>query len=186
MSDSWMGSLAAQDQYRELGNDPWSNTMRGTPAAPGQGFAAASPVLYQTKAGPITEADIGGAIDIGMGVSGGGLKTDIVKAPGIKAYHSSPHDFDKFDLAKIGTGEGAQVYGHGLYFAENPAVSGQGGQYWQQFTHRFPDQEMEMAETLKRFGFDRERAAAEAQKHIDMLERKFKGNPIRWQWWRSR
>ena len=56
---------------------------------------------------------------------------------GIRAYHSSPHDFDKFDLSKIGTGEGAQVYGHGLYFAENPAVSGQGGQYWQQFSHRF-------------------------------------------------
>ena len=56
---------------------------------------------------------------------------------GIRAYHSSPHDFDKFDLSKIGTGEGAQVYGHGLYFAENPAVSGQGGQYWNQFRQRF-------------------------------------------------
>ena len=29
------------------------------------------------------------------------------------------------------------MYGHGLYFAENPAVSGQGGQYWQQFKNRF-------------------------------------------------
>ncbi len=42
---------------------------------------------------------------------------------GIKAYHGSPHDFDQFSTAKIGTGEGAQAYGHGLYFAENPAVS---------------------------------------------------------------
>ena len=42
---------------------------------------------------------------------------------GIKAYHGSPHDFDAFDLSKIGTGEGAQAYGHGLYFAENPAVA---------------------------------------------------------------
>lgn len=33
------------------------------------------------------------------------------------------HDFDKFDLSKIGTGEGAQAYGHGLYFAENPATA---------------------------------------------------------------
>lgn len=40
-----------------------------------------------------------------------------IAAP-IKAYHGSPHDFDKFDLGKIGTGEGAQAYGHGLYFAE--------------------------------------------------------------------
>lgn len=43
----------------------------------------------------------------------------------IKAYHGSPHNFEKFDTSKIGTGEGAQVYGHGLYFAENPAVAGE-------------------------------------------------------------
>jgi hypothetical protein len=42
---------------------------------------------------------------------------------GIKAYHGSPHDFDRFDMSKIGTGEGAQAYGHGLYFAENADVA---------------------------------------------------------------
>lgn len=36
----------------------------------------------------------------------------------IEAWHGSPHTFDKFDISKIGTGEGAQVYGHGLYFAD--------------------------------------------------------------------
>ena len=41
------------------------------------------------------------------------------------AYHGSPHRFDKFDSSKIGTGEGAQAYGHGLYFAENPGVAGE-------------------------------------------------------------
>jgi diguanylate cyclase (GGDEF)-like protein len=39
------------------------------------------------------------------------------------AFHSSPHSFDKFSLDNIGTGEGAQAYGHGLYFAENTDVS---------------------------------------------------------------
>lgn len=39
------------------------------------------------------------------------------------AYHGSPHDFTKFSADKIGTGEGAQAYGHGLYFAENPDVA---------------------------------------------------------------
>jgi hypothetical protein len=39
-------------------------------------------------------------------------------------YHGSPHKFDKFDASKIGTGEGAQAYGHGLYFAESPEVAG--------------------------------------------------------------
>jgi hypothetical protein len=42
---------------------------------------------------------------------------------GFKAYHGSPHDFDKFSMDKIGTGEGAQMYGRGLYFAENPATA---------------------------------------------------------------
>lgn len=42
---------------------------------------------------------------------------------GIRAYHGSPHDFDRFDMSRIGTGEGAQAYGHGLYFAENEGVA---------------------------------------------------------------
>jgi len=45
------------------------------------------------------------------------------KPQGIKAYHGSPHDFDRFDISKIGTGEGAQAYGRGLYFAENEEVA---------------------------------------------------------------
>jgi hypothetical protein len=44
-------------------------------------------------------------------------------AQGIRAYHGSPHSFDKFDMSKIGTGEGAQAYGHGLYFAENENIA---------------------------------------------------------------
>jgi hypothetical protein len=42
---------------------------------------------------------------------------------GIRAYHGSPHDFDRFSLDKIGTGEGAQAYGHGLYFADSEDVA---------------------------------------------------------------
>ena len=34
-------------------------------------------------------------------------------ARGIRAFHGSPHDFDRFDISRIGTGEGAQAYGHG-------------------------------------------------------------------------
>jgi len=41
----------------------------------------------------------------------------------LTVFHGSPHKFSKFDASKIGTGEGAQVYGHGLYFAENPGVA---------------------------------------------------------------
>jgi hypothetical protein len=41
----------------------------------------------------------------------------------ITAYHGSPHDFDAFDSKFIGAGEGAQAYGHGLYFAEREGVA---------------------------------------------------------------
>lgn len=43
----------------------------------------------------------------------------------VRAYHGTPHSFDAFDSTKIGTGEGAQSFGHGLYFAENEAVANQ-------------------------------------------------------------
>jgi hypothetical protein len=41
-----------------------------------------------------------------------------------RAFHGTPHDIvGTFDLNKIGSGEGAQAYGWGLYFAENPEVA---------------------------------------------------------------
>jgi hypothetical protein len=52
--------------------------------------------------------------------------------PGLMtAYHGTPHRFPptesnplgEFDLSKIGTGEGAQTYGHGIYLAENPKTA---------------------------------------------------------------
>jgi hypothetical protein len=54
---------------------------------------------------------------------------------GITVYHGSPHTFDRFDASKIGTGEGAQAYGHGLYLAENPQTA---EFYKGALTDRFP------------------------------------------------
>ena len=42
---------------------------------------------------------------------------------GATVWHGSPHKFNKFDSSKIGTGEGAQAYGHGLYLAESDTVA---------------------------------------------------------------
>lgn len=39
------------------------------------------------------------------------------------AWHGSPHDFDTFDLGAVGTGEGNQAHGWGLYFAKDKKVS---------------------------------------------------------------
>jgi hypothetical protein len=41
----------------------------------------------------------------------------------LTAYHGTPHKVGKFDAKKIGSGEGAQAYGYGLYFAENKGVA---------------------------------------------------------------
>lgn len=44
--------------------------------------------------------------------------------PSIVAYHGTPHNIEgAFDISKVGTGEGAQAYGHGMYYAENPNVA---------------------------------------------------------------
>ena len=41
------------------------------------------------------------------------------------AYHGSPHIFNEFSLEHIGTGEGAQVHGWGLYFAQDKKTATQ-------------------------------------------------------------
>jgi len=42
---------------------------------------------------------------------------------GMTTWHGSPHVFERFDLSKLGTGEGAQAYGSGMYVAQNPSVA---------------------------------------------------------------
>ena len=57
---------------------------------------------------------------------------------GIKAYHGTPQSFDRFSTEYIDTGEGAQQYGRGLYFAENEKVA---KEYRDQLTPRDLDYE---------------------------------------------
>lgn len=59
---------------------------------------------------------MGSPLDAGRRIAR--LVGTVDNAPGvIRAYHGSPHSFSRFDASKIGTGEGAQAYGHGLYFS---------------------------------------------------------------------
>ncbi len=41
----------------------------------------------------------------------------------IQAWHGSPHKFNSFSLAHLGSGEGNQAYGWGLYFAASKEVA---------------------------------------------------------------
>lgn len=80
----------------------------------------------------------------------------VITEPGvtfsIAALHASPHSFRKFDTAFMGKGEGAQAYGWGLYFAENPKVN---RSYMNQFaqdkaTWKFREVETGVIEVMQR------------------------------------
>lgn len=80
----------------------------------------------------------------------------VITEPGvtfsIAALHASPHSFRKFDTAFMGKGEGAQAYGWGLYFAENPEVN---RSYMNQFaqdkaTWKFREVETGVIEVMQR------------------------------------
>ncbi len=87
--------------------------LMGTSGIGPSGFGIAS----LTPAGPILDAqeaaqggDYRGAALAAIPIPGA--------ARGLRVYHGSPYDFERFSLSKVNTGEGAQAYGHGLYFAE--------------------------------------------------------------------
>jgi hypothetical protein len=59
---------------------------------------------------------------------GGNAAPNAMRSPGNNqagaiGYQGSPHRFDALDPSKIGTGEGAQAYGHGAYVAESRDVA---------------------------------------------------------------
>ncbi len=96
--------------YRPGGNENAPGGGRGTP----QEDVDASVATLNDFFTPLVKRD---QLKVIEGGKTGGLGDFIT------AYHGSPHDFDRFDLSKIGTGEGAQAYGHGLYFAEREGVA---------------------------------------------------------------
>jgi hypothetical protein len=92
-----------------------------------------------TQARPETEGmeQLGGAMNprgpINLGRAVMRLPSDVARAgkeflmanqpSRLDVYHGTPHSFERFDASKIGTGEGAQAYGYGIYVAENPKVA---------------------------------------------------------------
>ena len=107
-----------------------SQTMLA-PETSGWGRVAAGGDMLSNMAGVVAPAMVAGKAGLpavnaieegllgwapGMPAAAGNFVAD--EFGGLRLYHGSPHDFDKFSMDKIGTGEGAQAYGHGLYFAE--------------------------------------------------------------------
>ena len=107
-----------------IGGSNWM-TQKGLMAPVRQG---ASQVIGETAGllGPAMVSQFGPQIARGLLKGGENLAAPRTLNPqtGAVVYHGSPHKFDKFDSSKIGTGEGAQAYGHGLYLADSPDVAG--------------------------------------------------------------
>lgn len=97
-----------------------------------RGYVAGAPAFQPTIGGMLkqtgTDLASSGAGFIKSLMAGdyeAAMNNSLFPLGGMTVFHGSPHKFDAFDLSKIGTGEGAQAYGHGLYFAENANVAGQ-------------------------------------------------------------
>jgi len=106
-----------------IGGEAWMR-QKGLMATPenrlagllGEGAGLAAPIVAAAKAPEIA----GGLLQMGRNLA---TPQTLNKQTGAIVWHGSPHKFDKFDASKIGTGEGAQAYGHGLYLAESPSVA---------------------------------------------------------------
>ena len=101
----------------------------------------------------------------------------------LPSWHSSPHDIKKFSTDFMGTGEGNQAYGWGLYFG-NEDVSGRGGYYDKMFSNTIrykgkvlPDDGTPQSvaiETLWGYDGDKANALEDAspwlKKHIEKID----------------
>ena len=90
--------------------------QQGAAQVTGETLGLLAPFAAAAKAPQIASAMIKGGENLAV-------PRTLNPQTGAIVYHGSPHKFDKFDSSKIGTGEGAQAYGHGLYLADHPEVA---------------------------------------------------------------
>ena len=92
-----------------------------------QGYSQGEPIGYAGMAAPFA-APAAVATAKALAPKAGQMAENYMVRQGmiqpLTAYHGTPHTIQgQFDINKVGTGEGAQAYGHGMYFAQNPAVA---------------------------------------------------------------
>ena len=88
-----------------------------------QGLASLIPSADKSPEQNLYRMNQMGAVGTSQGMAASALTRPMLGTAGMNVFHGSPHRFDKFDMSKVGTGEGAQAYGHGLYLAENPKTA---------------------------------------------------------------
>jgi hypothetical protein len=109
------------------------------------------------------------------------------------AWHGSGAIFDHFDLGYVGTGEGAQVHGYGIYFSQDRKIA-------EGYKERLSNREIEIngkvydnpsifdeslsgAEqwalgAIKRSGFDKNKAIADLKESLDQTPKSDKENSV--------
>ena len=106
-----------------LGGSDWAQNagltrpvQQSASSLAGESLGMIAPMLIAAKAPQVARGLLQGAENLSAPAT-------MNPQAGAIVWHGSPHKFDKFDASKIGTGEGAQAYGHGLYLAEAPDVA---------------------------------------------------------------
>lgn len=108
-----------QEAYGQIGKGtPIGDILRAADIAL-EGLGLSADVVPFAKAGAIAASSLLPMMIRRVDKIPGVMKSQA----GQTGYHGSPHKFDKFKTSQIGTGEGAQAYGHGIYIAENPGVA---------------------------------------------------------------
>ena len=92
--------VSAYDNLRRETAEMVARKIRERLQARAEGGQARSGQSQQLKSQPLTQRDVARALEQ-------------------LGYHGSPYLFDRFTLSHIGSGEGAQAHGWGLYFALN-------------------------------------------------------------------
>jgi hypothetical protein len=120
---AWLLKQAGVDVGTPMGGSDWMR-QKGLTKEPqnkfagllGESVGGLTPIIAAAKAPQIAKGLLQGAENLAA-------PRTMNPQTGAIVWHGSPHKFNQFDSAKIGTGEGAQAYGHGLYFAESPDVA---------------------------------------------------------------
>jgi hypothetical protein len=92
----------------------------------------------------------------------------------LTVFHGSPHKFSRFDASKIGTGEGAQAYGHGIYLAESPAVADSYRSALSASRTQFDNKPLSALTMLERDAADYVTTYGGKQQALDVLNNKLK------------
>jgi hypothetical protein len=108
-----------------LADNPFSHYVAQKLFGLGQNAVSALSVpgdVWNGNLDPTSDEGMNRAIGLAQMITeaprGGGAGPGTVLGSGMRAYQASPHDFDVFDMGKVGTGIGHNYRGEGMYFTQ--------------------------------------------------------------------